>query len=67
MIAVVPIVTGASVVHTQPVSAFTEPPSTKTNAPGTSPLGEPLSKSVARVNTNADEMLPAFVTTYIPL
>ena len=61
-IGVVPIVTGAFVVQTQPVSANVVPCSTKVNAPGISPLGEPLSKSVVRVNTKTELTLPGAVT-----
>ena len=63
IIGVVPIVTGEFVVQTQPVSALIVPCSTKVNAPGISPLGEPLSKSVVRVNTKTELTLPGSVTT----
>ena len=66
-ISVVPTVTGAFVVHTHPVSALVVPYSTNTNAPGISPLGDALSKSVVLVSTYAAPPEPASVTTYIPL
>ena len=60
---VVPTVTGALVVHTYPESALIVPASTKVNAPGISPLGDPLSKSVDLVSTNAAPAEPTVVTT----
>ena len=60
---VVPTVTGALVVHTNPESALIAPCSTKVNAPGISPLGAPLSKSVDLVNSNAVPAEPTVVTT----
>ena len=60
---VVPTVTGALVVHTYPESALIAPASTKVNAPGISPLGDPLSKSVDLVSTNAAPAEPTVVTT----
>ena len=49
VIAVVPTVTGAVVVHTQPVFWLTVPVFTNTKAPGISELGELKSKSAVRV------------------
>ena len=51
LIAVVPIVTGEFVVQTKPASSLSVPSSINVNAPGTSPLGVPLSKSVVLVST----------------
>ena len=59
-----PIVTGEFVVHTHPVSALIVPCSTKVNAPGISPLGEPLSKSVVRVNTKTELTLPKSIVRH---
>ena len=58
-ISVVPITTGAFVVHTHPVSALVDPDSTNTNALA---ISLAWSKSVARVNTNAVLTLPTVVT-----
>ena len=59
--------TGALVVHTQPVSASVSPACTNVNAPGISDEGALLSKSIALVSTNLEPTPPAAVTTYIPL
>ncbi len=57
---VVPTVTGALVVHTNPESALAVPASTKVKAPG---ISAAESKSVDLVSTKAAETPPTTVTT----
>jgi hypothetical protein len=57
---VVPTVTGALVVHTNPESALVVPASVKVNAPG---ISAAALKSVDLVSTKAAAPLPTTVTT----